>query len=117
MTLKLERSANPTAIGVFSRKKVPHKAAEQSSGAEFGKMKIPESLRNILDSQPEIVSGAVCFKGTRVPVQALFDTLDDGDGLSAFLEGYPAVAREQAEAVVHWQQNQARLALGLDLAS
>lgn len=80
-------------------------------------MNIPEVLLDVLDSHPEIVSGAVCFKGTRVPVQALLDTLDDGDGLAEFLEGYPSVSRDQAEAVIHWQQDQARQAFGLDLAS
>ncbi len=42
---------------------------------------IPEELQAILAAQPEIISGAVRFKGTRVPVQALIDNLDGGDGL------------------------------------
>lgn len=80
-------------------------------------MTIPIELRDILDVHPQIISGAVRFKGTRVPVQALIDTLDDGEGLEEFLEGYPAVSREQAEAVIHWQQAEARRVFGLELAS
>lgn len=79
-------------------------------------MNIPIELRDVLDIHPEIISGAVRFKGTRVPVQALIDTLD-GDTLEDFLEGYPDVTREQALAVIHWEQNQARRAFGLELAA
>lgn len=80
-------------------------------------MTIPKELEGVLDVHPQIISGAVRFKGTRVPVQALIDTLDDGDGIEEFLEGYPAVTREQAEAVIHWQQEQARRVFGLELAA
>lgn len=76
-------------------------------------MNIPKELESILDSDPKIISGAVRFKGTRVPVQALLDTLDGGT-LDEFLLGWPDVTREQAEAVIHWQQNQSRTALGID---
>ncbi len=79
-------------------------------------MTIPEELKDVLDIHPQVISGAVRFKGTRVPVQALIDTLDDGEGIEAFLDGYPGVSREQAEAVIHWEQNQARRAFGLDMA-
>jgi uncharacterized protein (DUF433 family) len=44
--------------------------------------------------------GEPCFKGTRVPIQILFDHLHCGDPLSAFLEGFPDVSREQAVAVI-----------------
>ena len=80
-------------------------------------MTVPKELQDILDSHPQIISGAVRFKGTRVPVQALIDTLDDGDGIGEFLEGYPAVTREQAEAVIRWEQTQARRIFGLEMAS
>jgi len=79
-------------------------------------MTIPKELVSVLDVNPEILSGAVRFVGTRVPVQALIDTLDDGDGIEDFLDGYPGVTREQAEAVIHWEQNQARRTFGLELA-
>jgi uncharacterized protein (DUF433 family) len=77
---------------------------------------IPHELRDILVANPETLSGAVRFKGTRVPVQALIDTLDVGQGIEEFMEGWPNVPREYAEAVIHWEQNVARKALGLELA-
>ena len=49
---------------------------------------------------PEIMSGAPCFAGTRVPVQTLFDYLSHGHPLEEFLEDFPTVTREQALAVV-----------------
>jgi uncharacterized protein (DUF433 family) len=44
---------------------------------------------------PEIMSGAPVFRGTRVPVRILFDHLETGDSIEAFLDGNPAVSREQ----------------------
>ncbi len=49
---------------------------------------------------PEIMSGAPVFAGTRVPVQALLDHLAAGDSLDDFLEGYPSVSRELALQVI-----------------
>jgi uncharacterized protein (DUF433 family) len=45
-------------------------------------------------------SGAWVFRGTPVPVQALFDNLESGARLDDFLAWLPGVAREQAEAVL-----------------
>jgi uncharacterized protein (DUF433 family) len=57
-------------------------------------------VEDILSSDPEIVSGAVVFKGTRVPVSALFEYLEAGDSLVAFLNDFPTVERYQAEAAI-----------------
>jgi uncharacterized protein (DUF433 family) len=57
-------------------------------------------LTDVLSSDPEIVSGAVVFKGTRVPVDALFENLAGGSSLEEFLDDFPTVEREQAEAVL-----------------
>jgi uncharacterized protein (DUF433 family) len=46
------------------------------------------------------VSGAWLFKGTRVPVKALFENLEDGARIDDFLEWFPGVTRLQAEAVL-----------------
>jgi len=81
------------------------------------RMNIPDELRDVLDSDPEFISGAVRFKGTRVPVQALIETLEDGDTVQAFLLGYPGVSLEQVEAVIRWQQHEARRTFGLELAA
>ena len=47
---------------------------------------------------PEIMSGAPCFAGTRVPVRSLLDYLEGGETLDDFLEQFPTVSREQAIA-------------------
>ena len=44
--------------------------------------------------------GAVVFAGTRVPIDALFQHLEAGDGLDEFLREYPAVTKEQAIGVL-----------------
>jgi len=48
----------------------------------------------------EVMSGAVVFTGTRVPVQTLLDYLEEGDRLDDFLEDFPTVSREHALAVL-----------------
>ena len=42
------------------------------------------------------VSGAWLFKGTRVPVKALFENLEDGASVDEFLQWFPGVTRQQA---------------------
>lgn len=45
---------------------------------------------------PERVSGAPCFYGTRVPIKTLFDSLAAGQILEEFLDDFEGVSREQA---------------------
>lgn len=54
----------------------------------------------IVHSDPEIMSGALVFVGTRVPVHNLFDYLEAGDSLDRFLDSFPSVSREQAVAAL-----------------
>jgi uncharacterized protein (DUF433 family) len=56
----------------------------------------------IVSREPDIVGGALCFTGTRVPAQSLIDHLKAGDSLEEFLEGFPSVSREQAEAFLEF---------------
>jgi uncharacterized protein (DUF433 family) len=58
------------------------------------------STNDIIWSDPERLSGTPCFRGTRVPVQALFDYLEGGDTLEQFLDDFPGVTREQVLSVV-----------------
>lgn len=53
-----------------------------------------------VERSAEKVSGAWVFTGTRVPVRALFENLEDGATLDQFLEWFPGVTREQARAVL-----------------
>ena len=53
-----------------------------------------------INRDPEIMSGAPCFKGTRVLVQNLFDYLEGSSSLEEFLDDFPSVSREAAVAVL-----------------
>ena len=53
-----------------------------------------------VEQVPGKVSGAWVFRGTRVPVRALFENLEGGATVAEFLEWFPGVTREQAEAVL-----------------
>ena len=53
-----------------------------------------------ISHDPEIMSGALCFKGIRVPVQNLFDYLEGSFSLEDFLIDFPSVSREAAVAVL-----------------
>ena len=55
---------------------------------------------NLIIVDPDIQSGTPVFAGTRVPVQNLFDYLEEGDSLEVFLKQFPSVTREQAIAVL-----------------
>lgn len=56
------------------------------------------------------VSGAWVFRGTRVPVRALFENLEAGATVNQFLEWFPGVTREQAAAVLeHAEQSLAKV--------
>ena len=55
-------------------------------------------LEEVVSRAPDVVSGALVFKGTRVPVQTLIDYLKSGETLDRFLDGFPTVSRQQAEA-------------------
>jgi uncharacterized protein (DUF433 family) len=52
----------------------------------------------VINRDPDILGGAPVFTGTRVPVQTLIDYLKAGERLEDFLEGFPSVSREQAQA-------------------
>ena len=49
---------------------------------------------------PEKVSGAWVFRDTRVPVEALFENLEEGADLNDFLACFPGISRQQAETVL-----------------
>ena len=53
-----------------------------------------------IKTDPEIMGGVPCFAGTRVPVKMFFDWLADDYSITDFLELFPTVNREQAQAVL-----------------
>jgi len=54
----------------------------------------------VIIRDPAILGGTPVFRGTRVPVQALFDYLEGGDALEDFLQGFPTVSRQAAVAAL-----------------
>ena len=55
-----------------------------------------EGVTQAIIRDPETMHGVPVFRGTRVPVQTLFDYLEGGDTLEDFLEGFPTVSRTLA---------------------
>ena len=54
----------------------------------------------VVERDPERVSGAWVFRGSRVPIAALFQNLEDGLPVGEFVELFPGVSLEQARAVL-----------------
>ena len=80
-------------------------------------MTIPEELQGTIITNPEILGGTPCFKGTRVSLATFLDHIEVGCSLNVFLKGYSSVHREQAEAVLHWLSKRSRESMGLEIAS
>ena len=53
-----------------------------------------------VERDPERVSGAWVFRGTRVPVAALFENLEDGASVSEIVEWFPGITLDQVRAVL-----------------
>jgi uncharacterized protein (DUF433 family) len=70
----------------------------QPRSKRMPKLSIAPELPITID--PEVVSGAPVFRGTRVPVQSLFDYIADGYTLDQFLEYFPSVNRQDATRVL-----------------
>lgn len=58
------------------------------------------TFRDAVSIDPSVVSGEPVFRGTRIPVSALFENLKDGATVDEFLAWFPGVKREQVEAVL-----------------
>jgi uncharacterized protein (DUF433 family) len=70
--------------------------------------------RSIVEIDPEKLGGTPVFRGTRVPIQNLFDSLEEGESVEQFLEQYPTVSREQLLAVL--EESKERLLVGYEIA-
>ncbi len=57
-------------------------------------------IEELVERNPEKMSGTPVFPGTRVPIKHLFDYLEGGESLEEFLDQFPTVSREQAVAVL-----------------
>ena len=54
----------------------------------------------VVERDAKRVSGAWLFRGTRVPVAALFENLEDGALVTQFVEWFPGVTLQQVRAVL-----------------
>jgi uncharacterized protein (DUF433 family) len=54
----------------------------------------------VIVKNPDVLGGTPVFRGTRVPIQTLFDYLEGGESLEDFLQGFPTVSREMAVAAL-----------------
>jgi uncharacterized protein (DUF433 family) len=54
----------------------------------------------VVERKPGKVSGAWVFRGTRVPVAAFFENLEDGVQVTTFVELFPGVTIDQVRAVL-----------------
>ncbi len=57
-------------------------------------------IKDIINIDVDILSGQPVFKGSRVPVESLFDYLDAGISTDEFLDDFPSVSKEQAIALL-----------------
>ena len=57
-------------------------------------------MAQAITKDPDTMHGVPVFRGTRVPVQTLFDYLEGGDTLAEFLKGFPTVSRDLALAAL-----------------
>jgi len=68
-------------------------------GATIPRM-IDWSTCDAVERDPDRVSGAWVFRGSRVPVAALFENLEDGIPVGEFTDLFPGVTLEQARVVL-----------------
>ncbi|MEO9076548.1 MAG: DUF433 domain-containing protein [Gelidibacter sp.] len=59
-------------------------------------------IKELITIDEEILGGQTVFKGTRVPVESLFDHLEAGITLDEFLADFPTVTKQQAIALLEW---------------
>ncbi|HEX3145349.1 MAG TPA: DUF433 domain-containing protein [Pyrinomonadaceae bacterium] len=58
------------------------------------------NIKDVVSIDPDRMSGAPCFTGTRVPINHLFEHLENGETIDEFLDQFPTVSREQALAAL-----------------
>lgn len=62
------------------------------------------TVQELITCDPEIMSGTPVFRGTRVPIKALFGYLEGNEPLDEFLDDFPTVERSQAIALIQLAQ-------------
>jgi len=73
------------------------------------------STNDLIERDPEKLSGTPVFFGTRVPIKNLFDCLEANESLDEFLDQFPTVTHEQALRVLELSKE--RLLTGYESAA
>jgi uncharacterized protein (DUF433 family) len=60
---------------------------------------------DLIEVNPNKLSGTPVFRDTRVPIKNLFDCIEDGETIDQFLDQFPTVSREQVTAVLELAKN------------
>jgi len=60
------------------------------------------NLKDVISIDNEVLGGQTVFKGTRVPIETLFDHLEAGITIDAFLDDFPSVTKVQAIALLDY---------------
>jgi uncharacterized protein (DUF433 family) len=58
------------------------------------------SGESLFSSDPDVMGGRLVFRGTRIPVEVLFENLADGMSLDGILDAYPGLSRDSAVAAI-----------------
>lgn len=74
-----------------------------------------EKEHDLVEIDVEKLGGTPVFRGTRVPIQNLFDSLESDESIEQFLEQYPTVSRELALAVL--EESKEKLLVGYEAAA
>lgn len=64
-------------------------------------------MSSVIQIDKEIMGGTPTFKGTRVPIQTLFDYIEGDETIEEFLEDFPTVTKEQVIQLLEQLKNQA----------
>ena len=61
-----------------------------------------------ITSDPQIMHGTVCFRGTRIPVSVVLDNLADGETPERILDQFPTLKPEHILAAIAYAAELAR---------
>ena len=64
-------------------------------------------MPNVIQIDPEVMGGAPVFRGTRVPIQTLFDYIEGEETIDEFLEDFPTVTKDQIIQLLEQLKDQA----------
>jgi len=76
-----------------------------------------QAWRDHLNIDPQVMSGQLCAKGTRIPVTVILDSLAEGATRDEILRSYPTLRPEHIDAALAYAAELAHEELSLPLRS